>query len=114
MSIELTATEIAKGLLSLSKLLEKVSDELDVADVHAVETKQAADKAEAMAFLRSSGPVDERRYKAKVEVDELRLAAELAAAQVRRGIRARDTIKVRVDIGRSANAALRAEIGGLS
>jgi len=113
MSGQLTASEIAMGLLALSKQLEKVSTDLDAADVAYVDAKHAADVAESKAFLTADGPMDVRRHLAKVETADLRFKADMAEAAVKQGIRARDTIKVRIDVGRSANAALRAEIGGL-
>lgn len=113
MSSPLTASDIASGLLVLSRQLEKVSTDLDAADVALVDAKHAADIAESRAFLEAEGSMDMRRHIAKLETDELRFRAEMAEAAVRQGIRARDTIKVRIDVGRSANAALRAEIGAL-
>lgn len=109
----MTPNEIAAQLARLSRELDEITDALNTADREAVEAREAATMAYARAFLTADGAMDVRRYVATEQTHTERLAAE-AADQIVRALRAkRDTLKVRIDVGRSANAALKAELATL-
>lgn len=109
MTETLTANSVALNLARLSRDLDEVTDQLEQADRDAVMARESYTMAYARAFLTAEGSMDVRRYVATEQTHAERLAAE-AAEQVVRGLRTRrDTIRVRVDVGRSVNAALRIE-----
>lgn len=106
----LTHNQIAKTLMGLARELDTTVQQLETADRDMVEKRAAADLAYARAFLNAEGPMDIRRYIATEQTHQRRLDAEVADALVRHLRRRMDALKVRVDTGRSLNAALRAEI----
>jgi hypothetical protein len=109
----MTPNEIAAALAKLSRELDDVTVALDTADRDAVNAREDYTMAYAKAFLAADGSMDVRRYVATEQTHDTRLAAE-AAEQIVRGLRTRrDTLKVRVDVGRSVNAALKAELATL-
>lgn len=108
-----TPNEVALQLARLARDLEATTTTLDGADMDAVQAKEAYTLAYAKAFLTADGPMDVRRYQATVDSHAERLAAE-TADQVVRGLRRRvDTLKVRIDVGRSYGSALKAELQAL-
>lgn len=115
MTTDLTPNTVVAGLLELSRELAELSKDLDQLEIDAVNAREDLTLALAQEFLAAEGPVDVRKNIAISETSALRLVAETAEALVRGRRRQIDTIKVRIDVGRSAAAALRAEIslGGL-
>ena len=110
MSDSLTPSKIVSGLLDLARELAALASDLDTLEVDAVNRREDLTLAAAKAFLAADGPVDVRKNEALVATHVERLAAETAEALVRGRKRQLDTIKIRVDVGRSAAAALRAEM----
>lgn len=111
----LNAHDIATTLGERSHELGKLVDELDAAERDAVNRREDYTLAYSRAFLSAEGSMDIRRHTATVETHDARIAAELAETAVR-GLRRRvDTIRTRIDIGRSLGAAVRAEVslGGM-
>ncbi|WP_305781534.1 hypothetical protein, partial [Nocardia nova] len=102
--------EVVKQLGKLSKQLDEATQQLNDADVAAVNAKETAKLAEAKAFLAAEGSVDARKNQAIVETHEVRLAAEVADAQVRGLMRTIRTLQSRIDVGRTYGATLRSEI----
>jgi hypothetical protein len=106
----MTPNEVAAGLAQLGRDLDACVRTLDQADRDAVTRREDATLAYARAFLRAEGAMDIRRYQATVDSHAERLAAE-TAEQIVRGLRRQiDAIKVRVDVGRSVNSALKTEL----
>ena len=99
--------EIVLRLSELSRLLDKATDDVAVLDEQAVRTKQAAEVAEAKAYLQAEGSIDARKAHATVQVADLVLAAELAAAQHRACRERIRTLGVQIDVGRTLSAATR-------
>jgi hypothetical protein len=110
MTDQLTPNTVVQGLLGLARELAELSKGLDLLEADAVNKREDLTLASAKAFLSAVGPVDVRKNIALVETHDERLAAELAEALVRGRKRQLDSLKVRIDVGRSAAAALRAEI----
>ena len=109
--MDLTPNQVVSGLLALSRELADFTDDLDRVERDAVNAREDYTLALAKAELKADGEtVGERKAQAIVATHEERIAAELAEALVRGRKRQIDTIKVRIDVGRSAAAALRAEI----
>ncbi len=105
----LTATDVASHLASLSRQLDQLVRDIGAAEVTAVNAREDATLALSKAFLRAEGPMDIRKHTAIVEAHDTRLAAELAEATVRGLRRSIDSVRMRVDVGRSLGAAIRAE-----
>lgn len=106
----LVPNEVVKQLLQLGRELEKLTSDLDDIEREAVNRREDYVMAKEKAFLSAEGTQYIREAESKVATHVERIAAELADANVR-GARAHiASIKARIDIGRSAAAALRAEI----
>lgn len=107
---ELTPNSVVSGLLELSRELAELSKGLDDLEVDAVNCREDYTLALSKAFLSAEGPMDIRKHQSISDTHAERLAAETMEALVRGRKRQIDSLKVRIDVGRSAAAALRAEI----
>jgi hypothetical protein len=105
-----TPMSVVRNLMDLARQLAELATGLDELEQRAVEKREDLTLAQAKAFLSAHGPVDVRKNEAIVATHVERLAAETAEALVRGRKRQLDSLKVRIDVGRSAQAALRAEI----
>lgn len=110
MSEMLTPNGVVQQLLSLARELAELSEGMDQLEIDAVNAREDFTMAHAQAFLGAEGAMDIRRYTAVEATHHERLAAETAEALVRGRKRQLDTLRVRVEVGRSAAAALRAEM----
>lgn len=106
---QLTANDVAAQLAKLGRELDGLVAALDGAERDAVNRREDFTMAHARAFLRSEGSMDYRKHYAIEQTHAERLAAETADVLVRGLRRQVDAVKVRIDIGRSVGAALRAE-----
>lgn len=106
----LTANGIASQLASLSRQLDSLVREIGKAEVEAVNAREDHTLALSKAFLRAEGAMDVRKHISIEATHTERLAAELAEATVRGLRRSIDSVKVRIDVGRSVGAALRSEV----
>lgn len=108
--VDLSPNAVVMNLLELGRELARLTDELDQIEADAVNSREDYVLAKETAFLKAEGSQYMREAQSKVATHVERIAAELADAKVR-GCRAHiASIKARIDIGRSAAAALRAEI----
>lgn len=105
-----TLNSIAAHLAGLARELMTTVAQLEFADRDAAERRAAADLAFSRAFLSAQGSVDARKHQAVIDTHDLRLAADVADALVRHLKRRSDEIKVRVDVGRSYNSAIKTEM----
>lgn len=110
MNAPANANDVALQLARLARELDETVRALESADRDAVETRAAYDLTFSRAFMRAEGSIDYRKHHAVVETADARLAADVADAVVRHLRRRIDAIKVRIDVGRSMGAAIRAEI----
>lgn len=113
----LTPAQISRHLGELGRELDQLVKMLKEADAEAVTKRHAANIAESRAFVRAEGSMDLRKHKARLETDKEEDAALVAEALVRHIRKQIDAVQTRIDIGRSYNAAMRAElavIGGPS
>lgn len=106
---ELTPNAVAKQLAQLARQLDDLVDAIDDAEKRAVNAREDFTMSYAAAFLSAEGSMDIRRHLATERTHDTRLAAELAE-QLVKGIRRQiDSVRIRIDVGRSLGAALRAE-----
>ncbi|OLE27949.1 MAG: hypothetical protein AUG44_08650 [Actinobacteria bacterium 13_1_20CM_3_71_11] len=116
MSEQLTPNQVALQLARLARELDDLVAAIDDAEKNAVNAREDFTMTYAKAFLTAEGSMEVRKHKATVDTHAARIGAELAEQQVK-GIRRQiDSVKIRIDVGRSLGAALRAEIslGGVS
>lgn len=106
---EIDANRVVLNLLELSRQLQLLSDELDGLEERAVNAKEEYTVAYAKTFLASGGSVEVRKQTTLLATSEERLQAELAETLVKAHVRKIATLKVRIDVGRSAAALVRAE-----
>lgn len=111
MTGQLTANTVASQLAKLSRQLDDLVKEIGQAEIDAVNAREDFTLAHSKAFLQAEGPMDVRKHLAIEATHVERLAAETAEAVVRGLRRQIDAVKLRVDVGRSIGAAMRAEIG---
>ena len=110
MTGQMTANDVAANLARLARDLDAVTQALNLADREAVEKREDYTLSLSRAFLATEGSVEQRKHEAITKTHAERLAAETAEAVVRGLRRQVDTIRVRVDVGRSVGTALRAEM----
>ena len=105
----LTPSEVAAHLAHLARELDSLVDAIGDAEKVAVHAREDFTMAFARAYLTGEGSIEARKHKATTDTHDARLAAELAEQTVK-GIRRQiDSVKIRIDVGRSLGAALRAE-----
>ena len=107
---QLTPTQVAAQLASLARELDRKIQAMEHADREAIEKRGAADLAYSRAFLAAEGSMDLRKHQATIETHDQRMTADVADAVVRHLRREVDSIKTRVDVGRSVNSAVKTEL----
>ena len=107
---EVTPTSVAANLAHLARELAALTTGLGDLELDAVQKRETYVVAQAMAFLSADGPVDVRKAQSTVGTHDERLSAEVAEALVRQRRAQIAAIKVRIDVGRSVGAVVRAEI----
>lgn len=110
MTAPANATEVARGLAKLARELDDTVNALRVADEDATRKRVAFDLAFSKAFVGAEGSMDQRKHLAVIGTHLLRDEAEVADSLVRHLRRRLDALRVRIDVGRSYGAAIRAEL----
>lgn len=109
-----TPIQVGELLGAIVSEMGKLVDELAAADMEATRAKAEYDRAVAIAFRQASGSIEARRHIATETCHGRRLAADEAASRVR-SLRSRiKHLEVRIDVGRSFGAALRAEAAAVN
>jgi len=93
--------------------LHAVIEQMKAAEVDAVRARHAANVAEWKAFLWASGAMELRKITARLEVEALTFAADMAEAKVRHLGRMIKEAQARIDAGRTYSSDLRAELSVL-
>ncbi len=109
----LTANEVVIALSKLGAELDATVTALKQAELDAANKRHEADQAESRAFVAADGSMDLRKHLARIAAakqEQEALVAEAVCRYLKTRIRA---IEVRVDIGRSYGAAVRAELAAL-
>ena len=110
---QLTPQAVVNQLSELGRDLDALVRSLKDADLDAVTKRHAADIEESKAYVGAEGAVKEREHLPRLAADPFESEA-LVAEAVCRYLKARiRSVEVRVDIGRSYSAALRAEFAAL-
>ena len=104
-----TQQQVVLRLAELSRLLDHKTQEIRDLDEKAVRAKAKYERAFARTFLDTTGAVDVRKQTAVLETSDLRLEMELADVLVRAAREAIRTLRDQLDVGRSLNAATRAQ-----
>lgn len=110
----LTPNGVVLQLTELARDLEAAVRALRDADMEATTARHEADLAESRAFLSAEGSMDMRKHQARLAAakeEERALVAEAVLRFMRQRINA---ISVRIEVGRSLGAALRAELQTIS
>lgn len=105
-----TPMQVADHLSALGLRLDELVNEINAADAVYVAAKEKYTQARAVAYRHASGTGPAREALATETTHLFRLAAEEAELRVRQLRRQIDAIKIRIDIGRSFGAAIRAEM----
>lgn len=107
---QLTPNQVAKNLAELARELDRTIRAMEHAERDAVEKRGAFDLAYSRAFLAAEGSMDLRKHQAVLTTHDKRMAADVADALVRHLRRQVDAVKVRVEVGRSVNSAIKTEM----
>lgn len=107
---QLTPNDVALQLARVARELDQAVTALEGAERDAVEKRAAADLAFSRTFMAAGGAMELRKHYATEQTHQQRLDADVAEAVVRHLRRRIDALKVRIDVGRSLGAAIRAEI----
>jgi hypothetical protein len=107
---DVTPNSVAANLAHLARELAHLTDGLGTLEHEAVTAREDYVLAHAKAFLSAGGAMELRKQQALVDTHTERLAAETADALVRQRRAQIAAIKVRIDVGRSVGAVVRAEI----
>jgi hypothetical protein len=113
MSVQLTPNTVVMQLAELARDLDATVRSLRDADLEAVRARHQADLAESRAFVSAEGSMDLRKHLARLacaKEEEDALVKEAVVRYLRNRINA---ISTRIDVGRSAGAALRAELAAM-
>lgn len=89
--------------------LAVVIEQLRVAEADTTELRLEADISEAKLFLAGEGSIEAKKNKARVDNRATEFAALAAEANVRHLLRKYKEAQMRVDVGRTYSADLRAE-----
>lgn len=104
-----TLGQILQHLQNLGSQLDDATGELDDLSVTAVRARNGYEKAYAKAFLTADGPVEMKKQQALLATAERRLDAQLAEVGVEACKERIRSLRARIEIGRSLNAAQRTE-----
>lgn len=110
MTAPMTSSDVAMQLARLARTLDALITSIGQAETDAVNRREDYTLALSKAFLRAEGPMDVRKHQSIADTYAERLAAETAEALVRGLRRQIDSVKIRIDVGRSVNAAIRTEM----
>ena len=103
--------ETVMALAQIARQLDGAVRELRDLDESAVRARSRFEVGFAHAFLSAEGAMDVRKQQAVLSTSDAKLDAEILDARVRAQRSLIRALETRIDVGRSLNAALRAEIG---
>lgn len=106
-----TNQDVIRWLMELGRQLDDATSDMAELEVTAVRAKVAYEKAYATEWLAAEGSVDSRKQQTLLATEGQRLTLYLADAAVHACIERIRTIRARIEIGRSLNAAQRSEMG---
>ena len=106
---DITPNGAVMELTKLSRTLDEAGHRLHDAERKAVNKRHEFTVAQAKAFLCAEGSIQARQAQAILDTADLRVAAELAEAEVRILKSDIRILENRMDVGRSVVGVLRAE-----
>lgn len=101
--------DVVLELSRIARDLDAKTAEIARLDEESVRAKSRFEVQFARSFLSTSGSVDFRKQTAVLATEVSKLDAEIAEAKVRAARESIRTLRDRLDVGRSLNAAVRAE-----
>lgn len=105
-----TAMGVAQHLGKLAKELDDLVKKIGESDSIATVVREEYIRAYARAWRNCSGTAEARKQTSLDLTQAERLSAEMADCEVRDLRRQIDALRVRIDVGRSYGAAVRAEV----
>lgn len=109
----MNARAFADKLDELLCQLNELLDDIEHAEVTAVQAREDYTQAYSKAFLEAEGAMDARRHQASLKTTAARLNAELAETTVKGLRRQIDSVRLKVDCHRSVGSAMRSELQAL-
>ncbi|MFI6296777.1 hypothetical protein ACIBEJ_34670 [Nonomuraea sp. NPDC050790] len=108
--MSLTPSQIAQGLIDLTRDLDALVKEFKSLGANAAKAKRSAETAYARAYMESEGPVEERKQSALLKASDERFQADLAEREVAGCKEALRAIHARIEVGRTLSATTRDEL----
>lgn len=105
-----TATAVAQNLAAIARQLDQAVRDLRSLDEESVRARSRFEIDFARAFLSGEGAMDIRKQQAILDTADRKLDAEIADQRVRSQRSLIDSLKVRIDVGRSYGSAIKAEV----
>lgn len=102
--------QVIRWLIELGRQLDDATTEMADLEATAVRAKVSYEKAYAKSFLNGEGSVDRRKQQAILDTEATRLELYLADATLHACIERIRTLRSRIEVGRSINAAQRSEM----
>lgn len=106
----MTEVAIIHRLSEVSRMLDAATREIAELDEAAVRAKSVYEVAYARAFLTSDGSNDVKKQSAVLRCEPEHLEVMLAEQKVRACMERIRTLRSQIEVGRSLNAAYRAEV----
>ena len=107
----LTPHDVIATLESISRDIQKTTEEMEALDKKAVMARVAHKRAYAESFVVTDGPMDMKRYTSDLQTSNTLLALELAEQEYRAAQGALRASRDRLEVGRSISALVRMEWG---
>lgn len=104
-----TQAQVVTELSEIARNLERKTVEIGNLDEAAVRAQSRFEVGFARTFLTTAGSMDVRKQTAVLETADAKLDAEIGQAKVRAARESIKTMRDRLEVGRSINAAVRAE-----
>lgn len=106
---EVTPSVIVAQLGELGRQMDNLVSSIQLADRASVASREDYTMAYARAFLAAEGSMESRKQIALIETHDQRLMAELHEQTVRGLRRQIDSVRLRIDVGRTMSATARSE-----
>ena len=107
----LTPAEIISTLSQIGKDIDDATDALAERDEAVVRARRTFEREHAKVFLETDGPMEIRKYTAKLATDDQAFELELAEQEHRATVSHIRALRDRLEVGRSISALVRLEWG---
>ena len=109
MNSNLTPAEVVQTLSRIGKDIDDATEDLSKADYAVIVAKRNFERSYAKVFLNTDGPMEVRKYTARLAADEANFVLDCAEHEQRTIVSKIRALRDRLEIGRSISAIMRME-----